>query len=255
MKIGAIDTFTLRIPTSEPIALDFPEHRLVVARVHTDGGLNGLGYALVFGGGGSEAMEAYCAASRRPAGGRGPADGGQLWEKMFRADRGIRRVGIAGYARRRARHRAVGHRRQGRRPAALQAVGRGHRPRRGLRQRRLGQVHRRGPHRRGADVRRRRLPLLQDEDPPPRPAGEPRARRGGEEGARRRRAHDGRRQPEARRARQPPPGAAARGPRPRLVRGAGARRRPRGLRGSGARDPHSRSPPARTTTRASSSAS
>ena len=32
MKITAIDTFTLRIPTVKPIALDFPEHRLVVAK-------------------------------------------------------------------------------------------------------------------------------------------------------------------------------------------------------------------------------
>src|SRR5947209_6749934 len=33
MKITAIDTFTLRIPTRKPIALDLPEHRLVVTRV------------------------------------------------------------------------------------------------------------------------------------------------------------------------------------------------------------------------------
>ena len=58
MKITAIDTFTLRIPTVKPIALDFPEHRLVVARIHTDGGHDGLGYSLVFGGAGSEAVEA-----------------------------------------------------------------------------------------------------------------------------------------------------------------------------------------------------
>jgi D-arabinonate dehydratase len=98
MKITAIDAFTLRIPTAKPIALDFPEHRLVVARVHTDGGLDGLGYALVFGGPGSEAVEAY---TRRLSGllvGEDPTLVGKLWEKMFRADRGFRRVGIAGYA-------------------------------------------------------------------------------------------------------------------------------------------------------------
>ena len=33
MKISAIDTFTLRVPTVPPIALDLPEHHLVVARI------------------------------------------------------------------------------------------------------------------------------------------------------------------------------------------------------------------------------
>ena len=45
----------------------------------------------------------------------------------------------------RARHRALGYRRQGRGPPALQALGRLHRPRRGLWQRRLGTLRRRGP--------------------------------------------------------------------------------------------------------------
>jgi len=58
MKITTIDTFTLRIPTQKPIALDLPEHRLVMTRIHTDVGTDGLGYALVFGGGGSESVEA-----------------------------------------------------------------------------------------------------------------------------------------------------------------------------------------------------
>jgi L-alanine-DL-glutamate epimerase-like enolase superfamily enzyme len=98
MKITAIDTFTLRIPTVKPIALDLPEHRLVIARIHTDAGLDGLGYSLVFGGAGSEAVEAY---TRRLAAllvGDDPALVGKLWDKLFRADRGFRRVGIAGYA-------------------------------------------------------------------------------------------------------------------------------------------------------------
>ena len=59
MKITAIDTFTLRAPTIKPIALDIPEQRLVVTRIHTDNGLDGLGYTPVFGGAGSEAVEAY----------------------------------------------------------------------------------------------------------------------------------------------------------------------------------------------------
>jgi hypothetical protein len=31
MRIAAIDSFTLRVPTPRSIALDFPEHRLVGA--------------------------------------------------------------------------------------------------------------------------------------------------------------------------------------------------------------------------------
>src|SRR5215471_17584000 len=50
MKIVGVDTFTLRVPTVKPIALDLPEHRLVVARIHSDSGPEGLGYTLVFGG-------------------------------------------------------------------------------------------------------------------------------------------------------------------------------------------------------------
>src|SRR5207253_2255262 len=82
---------------------------------------------------------------------------------------------------------------------------------------------------RGAEIRRPRLQVLQDEDPSPRPGGEREPRRGGEEGAGARRAHDGRRQPEPRCPRQRAAGEAAGGVRPPLVRGAGARRRLRWL--------------------------
>src|SRR5438094_457493 len=98
MKITAIDTFTLRIPTAKPIALDLPEHRLVVTRIHTDAGTDGLGYALVFGGAGSESVEAYARRLATLLIGEDPTQVGRLWEKMYRADRGIRKVGVAGYA-------------------------------------------------------------------------------------------------------------------------------------------------------------
>ena len=98
MKITAIDTFTLRIPTAKPIALDLPEHRLVVTRIRTDAGLDGLGYALVFGGAGSEAVEAYARRLAVLLVGEDPTQVGRLWEKMYRADRGIRKVSVAGYA-------------------------------------------------------------------------------------------------------------------------------------------------------------
>src|SRR5205809_8086559 len=98
MKITAIDTFTLRIPTAKPVAPDLPEHRLVVARVRTDGGLDGVGYSLVFGGAGFEAVEAYARRLAVLLVGEDPTQVGRLWDKMYRADRGIRKVGVAGYA-------------------------------------------------------------------------------------------------------------------------------------------------------------
>jgi len=98
MKITGIDTFTLRVPTVKPIALDLPEHHLVVTRIRTDSGPEGLGYSLVFGGGGSEAVEAYARRLATLLIGEDPLLVGRLWDKMYRADRGIRRVGIAGYA-------------------------------------------------------------------------------------------------------------------------------------------------------------
>src|SRR6266852_5442268 len=98
MKITAIDTFTLRIPTAKPIALDLPEHRLVVTRIHSDAGSEGLGYSLVFGGSGSEAVEAYARRLAELLIGEDPLLVGRLWDRMYRADRGIRRVGLAGYA-------------------------------------------------------------------------------------------------------------------------------------------------------------
>src|SRR4029453_13622130 len=98
MKIVGIDTFTLRIPTVKPIAPARPEPRLVVPRVHSDAGPEGLGYSLVFGGAGSEAVEAYARRLGELLIGEDPLLVGRLWDKMYRADRGIRRVGIAGYA-------------------------------------------------------------------------------------------------------------------------------------------------------------
>lgn len=99
MKITAIDTCLLAVPTPKPIALEFPQHRLVVAEIATDEGPQGLGYSLVFGGGGAEAVLAYLDARLKPLLiGEDPRDVERLWEKMYRGDRGVRRVGIAGMA-------------------------------------------------------------------------------------------------------------------------------------------------------------
>ena len=99
MKITAIDACVLTVPTPKPMALEFPHHKLVVAEISTDAGLKGLGYSLVFGGGGAESVLAYLEARLKPLLlGEDPLAVERLWEKMYRGDRGVRRVGIAGMA-------------------------------------------------------------------------------------------------------------------------------------------------------------
>ena len=99
MKITAIESFILTIPTPQPMAGNYPRQKLVVASFATDAGLEGLGYSLVFGGGGAEAVLAYLDTRLKPALlGEDPLLVERLWEKMFRADMGIRKQGIAGYA-------------------------------------------------------------------------------------------------------------------------------------------------------------
>ena len=99
MKITAIDSLLLRVPTPYPISLEFPEHKLVTATIRTDAGLAGFGYSLVFGGGGAEAVRSYLETRLKPLLlGEDPLFVERLWERLYRADCGIRRVGIAGYA-------------------------------------------------------------------------------------------------------------------------------------------------------------
>ncbi|MBI3371192.1 MAG: mandelate racemase/muconate lactonizing enzyme family protein [Betaproteobacteria bacterium] len=99
MKITAIDSFVLTIPNPRPIALEFPHHKLVVAEISTDEAIRGLGYSLVFGGGGAESVQAYLETRLKPVLiGEDPLYVERLWERMFRTDRGIRKQGVAGYA-------------------------------------------------------------------------------------------------------------------------------------------------------------
>jgi L-alanine-DL-glutamate epimerase-like enolase superfamily enzyme len=99
MKITAIDTALLTVPTPRPMSLQYPQHKLVVAQIATDEGLRGLGYSLVFNGGGAEAVHAYLETRLKPALlGEDPLYVERLWEKMFRVDMGIRKQGVAGYA-------------------------------------------------------------------------------------------------------------------------------------------------------------
>src|SRR5262245_31232596 len=99
MKITAVDSCLLRMSTVKPIALSLPTHDLVIATIRTDEGISGFGYSLVFGSGGSEAVLAYVRSRLGPMLiGEDPLFVERLWDKMFRADRGIKRQGIAAYA-------------------------------------------------------------------------------------------------------------------------------------------------------------
>ena len=99
MKITAIESFVLTVPTPQPMARNYAHQKLVVADIATDGGARGLGYSLVFGGGGAEAVHAYLQARLAPALiGEDPLRVEFLWEKMFRTDMGIKKQGVAAYA-------------------------------------------------------------------------------------------------------------------------------------------------------------
>src|SRR5688572_16047724 len=98
MKVTAVDTSVLTVPTPKPMALQYPQHKLVVAQISTDEGLQGLGYSLVFGGGGGEAVLAYVDRLKPALIGEDPTYVGYLWEKMFRVDMGMKKQGVAAYA-------------------------------------------------------------------------------------------------------------------------------------------------------------
>ena len=99
MKITGIDSAVLRIPCPRPMSLEFPDHRMVAAFVSTDQGLEGFGYTLAFGGGGAEAMQVYLETRLKPLLlGEDPRLVERLWEKMFRADMGMKKQGVAAYA-------------------------------------------------------------------------------------------------------------------------------------------------------------
>jgi L-alanine-DL-glutamate epimerase-like enolase superfamily enzyme len=99
VKITGIDSAVLTVPCSKQMALEFPHHKLVIAEIATDEGLKGLGYSLVFNGGGAEAVLTYLDTRLKPLLiGEDPLAVERLWDKMYRGDRGVRRVGLAGMA-------------------------------------------------------------------------------------------------------------------------------------------------------------
>src|SRR5437879_10302905 len=99
MKITSIDSYVLTIPTPQPMARNYAAQKLVVADISTDEGVAGLGYSLVFGGGGAEAVHAYLETRLKPALiGEDPLFVERLWAKMFSKDMGMKRMGVFAYA-------------------------------------------------------------------------------------------------------------------------------------------------------------
>jgi len=81
------------------MARNYAQQKLVIAEIVTDEGISGLGYSLVFGGGGAEAVHAYLHTRLAPALiTEDPLFIERLWEKMFRTDMGIKKQGVAAYA-------------------------------------------------------------------------------------------------------------------------------------------------------------
>lgn len=56
MKITSIDTCILTVPCSKQMALEFPHHRFFVAEIAPTRDSAGMGYSLVFGGGGAQSV-------------------------------------------------------------------------------------------------------------------------------------------------------------------------------------------------------
>src|SRR6266581_1905760 len=99
MKTTGIDSFVLTVTTPKPMAPNYAQQKLVVAEISTDEGVKGLGYSLVFGGGGAESVHAYLESRLAPVLiGEDPLFVERLWERMFRADMGIKKQGVAAYA-------------------------------------------------------------------------------------------------------------------------------------------------------------
>src|SRR5260221_8276656 len=99
MKIAAIDSIALTVPTPKPMALQYPQHMLVVVEISTDEGMESLGYSLVCGGGGTEAVHVYLETRLKPALiGEDPVFVERLWERMFRTDMGMKKQGVVAYA-------------------------------------------------------------------------------------------------------------------------------------------------------------
>ena len=99
MKIRAVDVSILNVPAPPPRNTYYPHNTYVVARIRTDEGIDGLGYTMLVGGDGASSVRAYLQDNLvARLVGENPLQIGKLWQKMYDADRGIRKKGIPMYA-------------------------------------------------------------------------------------------------------------------------------------------------------------
>ena len=99
MKITAIKTSMLKVPNEAPVSTYYPSVTYVAARIQTDAGIEGLGYTMLMGGMGAEAVHAYLQHNLVPRLiGEDPLHVGKLWNRMYDNDRGLRKKGIPVYA-------------------------------------------------------------------------------------------------------------------------------------------------------------
>lgn len=99
MKIRAIRTSTLNVAAPPPRSTYYPHNSYVVARIQTDEGIEGLGYTILVGGDGASTVRAYLDDNIVPRLiGEDPLQIGRLWQKMYDADRGLRKKGVPMYA-------------------------------------------------------------------------------------------------------------------------------------------------------------
>lgn len=83
MKITAVETSVLEIPTRYQMPLQYPRHRMVVADIRTDEGVHGLGYSLLFNGRGDEPVRQRLERDLAPlVTGRDPTEVDRLWQAM-----------------------------------------------------------------------------------------------------------------------------------------------------------------------------
>jgi D-galactarolactone cycloisomerase len=99
MKITGIEVSTLNVPAPPPRNTYYPNNAYVVARIRTDEGIDGLGYTMLVGADGASSVRAYLQDNLVPRlVDENPLDIAKLWQKMYDADRGIRKKGIPMYA-------------------------------------------------------------------------------------------------------------------------------------------------------------
>jgi len=99
MKITRVATSMLNVPNEPPVSSYYPSNTYVIARIETDGGIEGLGYTMLVGGFGARSVRAYLEESLVPLlTGENPLEVGRLYERMYENDRGIRKKGVPMYA-------------------------------------------------------------------------------------------------------------------------------------------------------------